>query len=156
VIRQVLADAGLSPGLADTCPSMARAAEVAREHVARKPIAPWVYTHATVMLCALTERRLFGALLAEPGVLSWCPDVETDDFTDLHLRFAFAAIRNLQARGAKIDLLTVEDELARLGYQQVDIVRVGETALEPCYLAESLVRIDAKWLRRLANRRRNA
>lgn len=103
-----------------------------------------------------TEIRLFGALLAEPGALGWCPGVEPDDFTDLHLRFAFMAIRNLQARGECIDLETVETELLRQGYQQVDIVRVGETALQPPYNFESLIQLDAKWLRRLANRRRNA
>lgn len=103
-----------------------------------------------------TERRLFGAILAEPGVLAWCDDVETDDFSDLHLKFALGALRNLQARGEDISLEAIDVELNRLGYQQVDIVRVGETALEPDYRHESLVRIDARWLRRLANRRRNA
>jgi replicative DNA helicase len=104
----------------------------------------------------MTERRLFGAILAEPGAIEWCEHVETDDFSDLHLQYAFMAIRNLQARGEEIDLETVERELLRQGYQQVDIVRVGTTALEPEYGDEGMVRFDAKWLRRLANRRRNA
>jgi replicative DNA helicase len=105
----------------------------------------------------MTERRLFGALLCDPGALELCPSVEPDDFADLHLNFAFGAIRNLQARGEHIDLETVEAELLRRGYEQVDIVRVGETAFEPGYgNADSLLQLDAKWLRRLANRRRNA
>jgi replicative DNA helicase len=103
-----------------------------------------------------TERRLFGAILAEPGVLEQCQAVETDDFSDLHLKFAFAAIRNLQARGEAVGWVAVEADLERQGYVQVDAFRLAETLFEPAYRDEGLVRIDARWLRRLANRRSNA
>jgi len=88
-------------------------------------------------------------------VLEWCPLTEPDDFSDLHLQFAFAAIRNLQARAEAINLGSVEDELFRLGYIQVDMLRVGNTAHKPDYNHQILVELDARWLRRLANRRRN-
>lgn len=105
----------------------------------------------------LTERRLFGALMAEPQVLAWCDGVETDDFSDLHLKFSFIALRNVCARGEALSMGSVADELDRLGYIQVDVGRVAQTLLEPPYNAEEmLVRIDARWLRRMANRRRNA
>ncbi len=105
----------------------------------------------------ITERRLFGAIVGEPEVLAQCAGVETDDFSDLHYRFAFAALRNLQARGKPTDVGAIADELERQGYVQVDLIRIAEALLEdPYYGEELLVQIDARWLRRLANRRRNA
>jgi hypothetical protein len=104
----------------------------------------------------LTERRLFGALLCDAWALEQCPEVELDYFADLHLHFAFMALRNLQARNENINLATVEAELLRCGYQQVDIVHVGETALEPAYVDADELRLDVRWLRRLMNRRRDA
>lgn len=100
-----------------------------------------------------TERRLFGAIAWEAGALELCADVETDDFSDLHLKFAFVAIRNLQARGEFIDLESITRELERTGYVQVDVYRIADTAYEPPYNFESLLRHDAWWLRRLARRR---
>jgi hypothetical protein len=102
-----------------------------------------------------TESRLFGALMCEPAALEWSPFVEIYDFSDLHLQFAFMALRNVQARGDTVNVTAVADELEHLGYLQVDITRVAATALEEPYNHEILVRHDARWLRRLANRRRN-
>jgi hypothetical protein len=98
---------------------------------------------------------LFGAILCEPGVLEQCADVEIYDFTNLHLQFAFMALRNVQSRGEEVDVSAVIDELWSLGYLQVDVAQVGAAALEPEYNSELLVDIDARWLRRLAKRRRN-
>jgi replicative DNA helicase len=105
----------------------------------------------------ITESRLFGAIVAEPGVLAQCDDVETDDFSDLHLRFAFWALRNLQAGGKPTDILSIADELECKGYVQVDTARYAEALFDSPYCGEELlVQLDARWLRRLANRRRNA
>lgn len=101
------------------------------------------------------EARLFGALVCEPGVLELCEDLETDDFADLHLRFAFLALRNLQARGARIGAETIESELLRLGYENVvaDIGRVWATFDLHGYHSRALVRDDVRWLKKLARRR---
>ena len=103
----------------------------------------------------LTEARLFGALLFEPDALGWCDSTEPDDFSNLHLRFAFWAMRNIEARGEAVDFAAVSSELARTGYAQIDLDHVAETSLEPAYNFQSLVEIDARWLRRLARRRAN-
>ncbi len=106
---------------------------------------------------SFTELRLLGGMLFEPQVLGWCDAVETDDFSDLHLSGAFIALRNLQHRGTVISLLPVLDELERTGYIGIDQMFIASLALEPEYNHERiLVDIDARWLRRLANRRRNA
>lgn len=101
------------------------------------------------------EARLFGALVCEPGVLEACDDLETDDFWDLHLKFAFLALRNLQAGGKRIDAATIEAELLRLGYENVvaDIGRVWATFDLHGYHSLALVRDDVRWLKRLTRRR---
>jgi hypothetical protein len=106
---------------------------------------------------SFTELRLLGGMLFEPQVLARCDAVETDDFSDLHLIGAFVALRNLQHRGEAVSLLPVLDELERTGYVGIDQMFIASLALEPAYNHEQiLVGIDARWLRRLANRRRNA
>ncbi len=104
-----------------------------------------------------TELRLFGALMTEPQVLAWCDAVEIDDFSCMHLANGFVALRNIQARGEEASTPAVIDELQRTGYIGVDAARIAEAAFEPAYNGEEmLVRLDAQWLRRMANRRRNA
>lgn len=104
-----------------------------------------------------TERCLFAGMLADPGVLEWCDAVESDDFSDLHIKFAFGALRNLQARGEPITLESIEAELVRLGNIQVDMGRIYEAIAED-YVYRERWQVDdhIAWLRRLALRRANA
>lgn len=104
-----------------------------------------------------TERCLFAGILADPCVLGWCDAVEFDDFSCLHLKFAFGALRNLQARGEPITFESIETELTRLGNVQVDMARIYNTLTEG-YVYRERWQVDdhIAWLRRLARRRANA
>jgi hypothetical protein len=107
-----------------------------------------------VMHSPETERRLLGAILRDEAVLDHCADVEPADFFDLNLRFAFEAIRNLQARGEWAHFDAVVSELVRVGHVGVDPARIEATLDMPPYWGERLlVDVDARWLRRLARRR---
>ena len=100
-----------------------------------------------------TERCLFAGILCDPGVLEQCADVECDDFSCLHLKAAFTAIRNLQARGSAIDIDSIAFELHRNGYVQVDIDRLYATLAEDYVYQPGEVDEHRRWLRKLARRR---
>lgn len=101
-----------------------------------------------------TERCLFAGILADPGVLEWCDAVESDDFSCLHLKYAFGALRNLQAHGRPITLDSIAAELERLGNIQVDMARIYDAIAEGyVYSARWQVDDHIRWLRRLARRR---
>lgn len=100
-----------------------------------------------------TEARLFGAILRDYGVLEQCATVEADDFHDLHLRFAFEAVRNIQARGELPVFCAVLDELKRVGRVGVETKRIAATLEMPPYADPILVEHEVFWLRKLAKRR---
>lgn len=57
--------------------------------------------------------RLLVGMLCDPQVLALCDDVEVTDFHHPWHRVAFRALRDLQARGAPVDITPVCDEIRR-------------------------------------------
>ena len=57
--------------------------------------------------------RLLAGMMTDPEVLALCDDVETNDFNHPHQRCAFAALRELQARGEPIGLFEIAAEIRR-------------------------------------------
>lgn len=117
--------------------------------------------------CNLTESRVLGSMLAEPGVLERCDDVEVDDFADLRRRLIIGSLRNVIARGENVspsdggwgpvDLDAVMRDLARSEYHAITWFDLGDLITSTTNYGEhdtvQLAR-DTTWLRTLANRRR--
>ena len=61
------------------------------------------------------EASILGGVILQPEALGVLEDLEVDDFYDNRHKVVFAAIRNLEARGAPIDVVTLEDEIRRGG-----------------------------------------
>lgn len=61
------------------------------------------------------EASILGGILLRNEVLALLEDLEVDDFYDLRHKVVFAAVRNLEAAGRSIDVVTVENEIARAG-----------------------------------------
>lgn len=61
------------------------------------------------------EQAVLGAVLLDAHVLAHVPNVECDDFAIAVHGQIWAAIRNLEHEGKPIDLVTVGDELERVG-----------------------------------------
>jgi replicative DNA helicase len=59
------------------------------------------------------EASILGAILLRPEIVTDLPRLETDDFFDLRHRSTFAAIRNLEATGTPIDVVTVVAQVAK-------------------------------------------
>lgn len=68
-------------------------------------------THALQSL----EASILGAILLHNETLSALPKLEPDDFMDLRNRVVFTAMRNLEAAGLPIDVVTIEAEIAKHG-----------------------------------------
>ncbi len=64
---------------------------------------------------AQLEESVIGAVLINPDTLSLLPSLETADFRNFKPRAVWDAIRNLAASNSPIDVVTVGDELKRLG-----------------------------------------
>ena len=75
------------------------------------------------------EASVLGALLIDDKMLAELPNLEPDDFLDPRHRVVFAAMRNLEAKSAPLDVVMVEAEIARAGYQGVDFSLLGQLAL---------------------------
>jgi len=84
-------------------------------------------THALQSL----EASILGAVLLSNGTLAELPRLEPDDFYDLRHRAVFTAMRNLEAKGAPIDVVTVEAEVAKWAghHDVVDLGFLGMLAL---------------------------
>ncbi len=59
------------------------------------------------------EASILGAIILRNDTLPELPLLEVDDFIDLRHRAVFAAMRNLEAASAPIDVVTLEAEVAR-------------------------------------------
>lgn len=76
------------------------------------------------------EQAVIGVVLVRPEVLDMLPTLEVGDFATARARFVWAAIRNLAAAGAPIDVTTVGDELGKAGnLDAVGFAWLGECAL---------------------------
>ena len=51
-----------------------------------------------ILTCLPVEARVLAGMIAEPDILEFCDDVETDDFVDMRHVALFEAIRNAQHR----------------------------------------------------------
>ena len=68
---------------------------------------------ATIALAApLVEERLLAAFLFDEDMRPALDAAETDDFAELKHKVVWQAMRNLQARGEAIDVLTLEAAVA--------------------------------------------
>lgn len=77
------------------------------------------------------ECSVIGAVLARPENLALLPTLELSHFHSLKAQVAFEAIRNLEAGGKPIDLVTIGDEIARLGkFDAVGWDFLGQCALQ--------------------------
>lgn len=61
------------------------------------------------------EAGILGAILLHPETLGEFPRLETDDFFDMRHKVVWQAMRNLEATGVPIDVVTLEAEIARHG-----------------------------------------
>ena len=117
--------------------------------------------------CSATESRLLGAMLAEPGVLERCNDVDADDFWIINHRLIFGALRNVQSLGRHTPITgsnwTVADcdaimrDLTRCGYHAVTWLEIGDLMASTAnYGPHDTVQFtrDVAWLRTLATRRK--
>jgi replicative DNA helicase len=59
------------------------------------------------------EASILGGIILRPDSLGELPRLEVDDFLDLRHRVVFTAMRNLEADGRPIDVVTVEAEIAK-------------------------------------------
>jgi replicative DNA helicase len=57
--------------------------------------------------CLPVEARVIAGMLCEDGVLEHCDDVESDDFVDMRHVVVFNAIRAVQSRGDKVEVVAV-------------------------------------------------
>ncbi len=78
------------------------------------------------------EVGILGAILLRSETLSELPTLEPDDFQDLRNRAVFTAMRNLEAAGTPIDVITVEAEVAKWAghHDAVTMKYLGELALD--------------------------
>lgn len=104
-----------------------------------------------------TEARVYSAMLLNvDDEREIFVDVETDDFYDPHLRYAFMALRNVEASGQRVGIGEVFAWLWERGYEGVDIAHVTQrVVLAPRYHTVEQMRRDAAWLRKLCHRRAN-
>jgi replicative DNA helicase len=61
------------------------------------------------------ERSILGGVILQNQVLARVPTLEVDDFYDMRHKTVFAAMRNLEAAGAPIDVTTLENEIEQQG-----------------------------------------
>jgi replicative DNA helicase len=61
------------------------------------------------------EASVLGGILIRNAALADVPDLGSDDFYDNRHRVVFDAIRNLEAQSRPIDVVTLENEIARAG-----------------------------------------
>lgn len=76
------------------------------------------------------EQSVIGAILLDPTTLSLLPTLETEDFQTLAAKYAWQAIRNLEAKALPVDVVTVGTELERQGVGDVvGFAWLGECAM---------------------------
>ena len=77
------------------------------------------------------EASVLGGIILKNEALALLPDVETEDFYHLPHRVVWEAMRNLEARQEKIDVVTLEAEIERRGKLEAlgGIGFLGELAL---------------------------
>jgi hypothetical protein len=117
----------------------------------------------------ITERRLMASIIAEPGMLDLCEELEHGDFSDLRLSHVLAAIRRLRACQADIGIDEIHHEIV-LDDMSRDKLDAGKLAdkIGFWFLVDLVIRDyapyrghtvlidhDLWWLRELADRRRN-
>jgi hypothetical protein len=99
------------------------------------------------------ERSIIGGVLLRNEVLALIEDLEADDFFDTRNRILFQAIRNLQAAGEPVDVVTLEGEIERAGKLEA----VGMDYLAACALevptVENVVTYKTTVQRAAINRR---
>jgi replicative DNA helicase len=77
------------------------------------------------------EQSLIGAILIDAHTLSLLPTLETEDFQLLAAKYAWQAIRNLEAKNLPVDVVTVGTELERQGVSDtVGFAWLGECVLK--------------------------
>src|ERR1043166_5905220 len=78
-----------------------------------------------------SEASLLGGIILRNDALSTLADLETEDFYDNRHRVVFQAIRNLEAASRPIDVVTLENEISKVG--KLDAIGgvgfIGELAL---------------------------
>ena len=84
-------------------------------------------THPTQPL----EAAVLGAILLRPETIGELPRLEPDDFFDLRHKTVFTAMRNLEAKGVPVDVVTVEAEVAKWAghHDTVDLGFLGLLSL---------------------------
>jgi hypothetical protein len=99
------------------------------------------------------ERSIIGGILLRNEVLGQIEDLEVSDFYDTRNGILFEAIRNLQAAGAPVDVVTLEGEIKRAG----KLDAVGMDYIAACVLevptAENVVTYKTSVQRAALNRR---
>jgi RecA-family ATPase len=76
------------------------------------------------------EQSILGGVILRNEVLGELTDLETDDFYEFKHRVIWEAIRNLQAQGKPIDVVTIESELLKIGKgDAVTIAYLGDLLL---------------------------
>lgn len=77
------------------------------------------------------EASVIGAVILRPDTLALLPSLELDHFASFRGKATWEAIRNLEAKGAPIDVTTIGDELERAGkLDSVGFGTLGIYALE--------------------------
>lgn len=61
------------------------------------------------------EKSILGGVLVRPAMLEHLHDLEVDDFYDSRHRIVWGAIRNLDAKGRAVDVVTVQAEIEKQG-----------------------------------------
>ncbi len=75
------------------------------------------------------ELAVLGGVLIRPDLLPLLPDIDLDCFVNPHHGHIWAAMRNLEAAGSAIDVVTVADQLERDGHLETPLTLLGECAL---------------------------
>lgn len=75
------------------------------------------------------ELSVLGGILVKPELLPLLVEIDVDCFSDPHRGHVFGAMRNLEAKGLPIDVVTVADQLERDGHVETPLTVLGEAAL---------------------------
>jgi len=78
------------------------------------------------------EASILGAIIVSPDILNELPRLEVDDFIDGKHGATFRAMRNLEAAGTPIDVVTVEAEVAKWAghHDMITMAFLGTLALD--------------------------
>ena len=110
--------------------------------------------HADEPWSLVAEQSVLGALLQDNGAANQAQPLRAGDFVDPRNAAIYSAIETLLAAGEPADVVTVLEQLKRLGQDEDCGGLVYLTALEQCVPSASHVQSYAEVLREKAGRRR--